>query len=301
MRSTTLLTLALPLIAAFSLHEATPKRNNEKRWKPSQGELDGTIWNERPEAESGAKWNVKYWNPRKGVMDGTAWDGPPDEVDGSKWSKASGNDRSKRPIPQSPNPPVVSPLKGSAGARPVESQPVEPQPPTVEDRFGDSNVDTGHDGGNVSPPSGSTRLPEPTPEQEDSASEDNSVGTGGEYMAIVNKWRKKMSLEELKHDQKLESNARRTSSQSGGQLTHYLFPGSIGQVMAPGKENDFERVFVGGWLCELPNLSGLGSICKSMSKGWMYNTVSHAELLTSTKHSKIGCGFEHGIWTCDLA
>ncbi|KAM4061201.1 hypothetical protein HRG_009915 [Hirsutella rhossiliensis] len=144
MRSTTLLTLALPLIAAFPLHEATLKRNHEKRWKPSQGELGGTAWDSPPKVMSGAQWNVNSWKPSKGLMDGTAWNDPPDVRDGSRWSKASGNDRSKRPIPQRPIPPAVPLSSNSAGARPVE-----PQPPADEGRFGDPDAGTGNDGGNM--------------------------------------------------------------------------------------------------------------------------------------------------------
>lgn len=125
-------------------------------------------------------------------------------------------------------------------------------------------------------------------------------GTG--YMAIVNEYRAKMGLSELTQDSKLESNAMDTSNSAMGTLTHKLNPGSMGQVMAPGDDNieEFEHVFVGGWLCEIPSL--LPSDCGEQSKGWNYEgQTGHAKILTDTKYSKIGCACATGIWTCDVA
>ncbi|ETN38188.1 uncharacterized protein HMPREF1541_06219 [Cyphellophora europaea CBS 101466] len=128
-------------------------------------------------------------------------------------------------------------------------------------------------------------------------------GDGGDYMGIVGKWRSAMGLSSLSRDSKLQSNAQDTSSSSGGALKHKLNSGSMAQVMAPGNSGNFESVFVGGWLCEMPNLPGLGSsVCSSMTKGWNHaGQTGHAEILSSTKYKKIGCALAGGIWTCDLA
>jgi hypothetical protein len=121
-------------------------------------------------------------------------------------------------------------------------------------------------------------------------------------MSIVSKWRSAMGLSALAQDAKLQSNAQDTSASSGGQLKHKLNPGSMGQVMAPGSANDFESVFVGGWLCERPTLPGLGSVCNTASKGWNHaGQTGHADILSSKNYKKIGCALASGIWTCDVA
>jgi hypothetical protein len=89
---------------------------------------------------------------------------------------------------------------------------------------------------------------------------------------------------------------------SNGQMVHKLNPGSFGQVLAPGNADDFEHVFVGGWLCEIPSLPGLDGVCAKQSEGWAYaGQTGHAEILTSDQYSKIGCALHAGIWCCDVA
>lgn len=125
-------------------------------------------------------------------------------------------------------------------------------------------------------------------------------GTG--YMAVVDEWRGKLGLALLERDQKLESNAKDTVVSSNGAMVHKLNPGSFGQVLAPGNEKDFEHVFVGGWLCELPNMAGLEGVCEKQSQGWTYNgQTGHAEILTNKSYKKIGCALHAGIWCCDVA
>ena len=147
-----------------------------------------------------------------------------------------------------------------------------------------------------SPPSGQQEQ-----QQQQPASSGGS--SGGGYMATVSSWRSKMGLSPFTQDAKLESNAMDTSKSSGGQLKHKLNSGSMGQVMAPGNSGNFESVFVGGWLCEMPQLPGLGdSVCKSASKGWDHaGQTGHAEILSSKTYKKIGCANAAGIWTCDVA
>lgn len=126
--------------------------------------------------------------------------------------------------------------------------------------------------------------------------------SSGGYMGIVSEWRQKMGMSDLTQDDKLQGNALKTAQDGNGQMKHELNPGSMAQVLAPGDADGFEKVFVGGWLCERPNISGLDGICSSMSQGWAYNgETGHADILTSSAYSKIGCALADGIWACDLA
>lgn len=143
-----------------------------------------------------------------------------------------------------------------------------------------------------------TPTPEPVPETPPSTSEG--------YMGIVDEYRSKMGLSALSQDAKLESNAKDCAASGNGQMVHKLNPGSFAQVLAPGDCSNFmetfKKAFVGGWLCELPNTPGLGNECATMSEGWAYEgQTGHAEILTSTSYSKIGCGCEGGIVACDLS
>jgi hypothetical protein len=122
------------------------------------------------------------------------------------------------------------------------------------------------------------------------------------YMEVVKKWRTKMGMKTLAYEPALESNAMNTVVASKGAMVHKLNPGSLGQVLAPGDAVHFEHVFVGGWLCEIPSLPGLGDVCLRESDGWAYNgQTGHAEILISSDYSKIGCALFAGIWCCDLA
>ena len=132
-----------------------------------------------------------------------------------------------------------------------------------------------------------------------------SAGVGdGSWEGVVAKWRSAMGLSALSPDSQLTSNAQKTADESVGGLKHQLNPGSMAQVLAPGDANDFEHVFVGGWLCELPNTPGLNGVCSEQSKGWAYEgQTGHAEILTSGSYQKIGCAHSDstGVWSCDLA
>lgn len=142
-------------------------------------------------------------------------------------------------------------------------------------------------------------APAPPKVEEPAAPAPPSSNTG--YMATVDEYRSKLGLKSLSVDSTLEANARKTAREGNGQMVHQLNPGSMGQVLAPGQPDDFVKVFVGGWLCERPNLPGLDGVCSSLSSGWMYTSTGHADILTSPNYSKIGCGCEGGIWACDLA
>lgn len=145
-------------------------------------------------------------------------------------------------------------------------------------------------------PAPSSAAPAPAPS--------SAPSTGGDsgYIGVVNTWRKKMGLPEFEKSAQLEANAEKTCREGNGKMVHQLNPGSMGQVLAPGKEGDFEKVFVGGWLCEVPSTPGLGSqVCDKFSQGWNYmGQTGHNEILTGTKNKKIGCAISGGIWGCDV-
>jgi len=140
-----------------------------------------------------------------------------------------------------------------------------------------------------------TPTPTPTPVVESEA----PTETG--YMAIVDEYRAKLGLSKLTQDATLEANALKTAQDGNGQMVHELNPGSFAQVLAPGGPDDFKHCFVGGWLCEKPDLPGLNGECATESEGWYYTSTGHADILTSPSYSKIGCGNAGGIWGCDLA
>jgi uncharacterized protein YkwD len=123
-------------------------------------------------------------------------------------------------------------------------------------------------------------------------------------MGVVDEWRQKLGLKALACDSKLEANAMDTVVSSNGQMVHKLNAGTFGQTLAPGTDDveSFKKVFVGGWLCEIPTLPGLDGVCATMSQGWSYEgQTGHAEILTSPSYSKIGCACHQDIWACDFA
>jgi uncharacterized protein YkwD len=144
-------------------------------------------------------------------------------------------------------------------------------------------------------------TPEPAPEPKPSAAPAPPAAAG--YMGTVSEYRAKLGLKPLTMDEGLQSNAGKTVEASNGQMVHMLLPGTNGQVLAPQQPTDegFTKAFVGGWLCEKPNMPGMEGVCKTMSQGWTYSSTGHADILTSDKYSKIGCANHEGIWCCDLA
>ncbi|PVH99844.1 hypothetical protein DM02DRAFT_563990 [Periconia macrospinosa] len=127
------------------------------------------------------------------------------------------------------------------------------------------------------------------------------VARDTDYMSVLNYWRVRVGAPALTWSAKLQANALDTVVSGNGQMIHKLNPGTFGQVLAPGNPGSFENVFVGGWLCELPGLPGLNGCCVEWSKGWLYlGQTKHAEIVTSTAYSHIGCALANGIWGCDL-
>ncbi|KAJ9615393.1 hypothetical protein H2200_001468 [Cladophialophora chaetospira] len=148
--------------------------------------------------------------------------------------------------------------------------------------------------------------PQAAPSSAPSAPSGGSGPSGGQdgYLDVVSKWRSAGGLPALAQDSTLEGNAMKTSSDSTNGLQHELNPGTFAQVLAPGDASNFESVYVGGWLCEVPSLPGLNGICSTMAQGWDHSDgeTGHADILTSTKYTKIGCALSStGVWACDLA
>jgi hypothetical protein len=122
------------------------------------------------------------------------------------------------------------------------------------------------------------------------------------YMSIVNTYRAKLGLTAFTHDATLEANALKTCIDGNGHMAHEFHSGTHAQVLADGDmHQDFERIFVGGWLCERPDMRGLDGICTKMSVGWYYTSTGHADILTSNSYTKIGCATFSKITGCDLA
>lgn len=144
------------------------------------------------------------------------------------------------------------------------------------------------------PPSSTKATPTPTPTPSD------PPATG--YMGVVDEWRQKLGLAKLAYSSKLEANALNTAQESPGegQMKHKLNPGSMGQVLAPGSADEFYHCFVGGWLCERPDMPGMDGVCATASKGWYYTSTGHADLLISQDYKTIGCANAMGVWACDL-
>jgi len=216
-------------------------------------------------------------------------------------------------------PPASTPVSGGEGAPPAGGPPAGGQCGVVTQTVTQTQTVTVPAGGSKptgppapppapTTPSVETATPakvwqdQPTGFQTSAAPAPSAPAQGG-YMGIVAEWRSKMGLPALELDTKLQNNAQDAANSSGGQLKHKLNSGSMAQVLAPGSMDEFEKIFVGGWLCELPNTPGLGSsVCNEMSKGWNYaGQTGHAEILTSTKYTKIGCAAGDGICSCDLA
>lgn len=143
-------------------------------------------------------------------------------------------------------------------------------------------------------------APKPEPTKEPVYEAPTAPSTG--YMSVVDTWRSKLGLSPFKQSSKLEANALDCVKSSPGVMKHKLNSGSFGQVLAPGSFSDFEHVFVGGWLCERPNLPGLGSaVCDKQSVGWDYaGQTGHADILTAD-YKEIGCAEYDGIVACDVA
>ncbi|KAJ4304614.1 hypothetical protein N0V90_000140 [Kalmusia sp. IMI 367209] len=131
---------------------------------------------------------------------------------------------------------------------------------------------------------------------------ENEARAAPAYMAVVNEYRTKLGVPKLTRDTKLEANAYKTCKDGNGQMVHQLIPPTMAQVLAPGNMSKFKNIYVGGWLCERPNLPGLGNECAKEGQGWAHppGQTGHADILRSTTYTRIGCASEGGIVGCDL-
>jgi uncharacterized protein YkwD len=129
----------------------------------------------------------------------------------------------------------------------------------------------------------------------------NAAPAATGYMSIVNEYRAKLGLPDLTQDSQLEANAYKTCEDGHGEMVHQLNPPSMAQVLAPGGMDDFKHIFVGAWLCEKPDMAGLNGECSTQSQGWSYISTGHADILTSTSYTHIGCAGVGGVTGCDLS
>ncbi|KID80857.1 CAP domain protein [Metarhizium guizhouense ARSEF 977] len=283
------------LVAALPFASAMPRGTSGKRSADvAKPQWDGPVYDHKWDGpDYDHEWDGPGYDPK--------WDGPGYDP---KWDGLGYGPKDNGPFhnPEHDGPDLkpssvkpTQPTLDNADDECINDEPVAPPkqttlsaPPTIINDTKSTPV-----------PSVAPSLAPPTP----SATEVPSGSPNSGYMAIVNKWRATMELGSLKHNTTLESNALQTSS--GGTLTHVMNNGTMAQVMAPGNPDNFESVFVGCWLCEMPNFTGIKEKCDVLSKQWKHDQVPpetrHAQYLTSGKYSKIGCGFAAGIWTCDLA
>ncbi|PHH60871.1 hypothetical protein CDD81_1076 [Ophiocordyceps australis] len=140
-------------------------------------------------------------------------------------------------------------------------------------------------------------LPKPAPS---SPPEKNTTDTGtsdqtglGDYMQVIKKWRQNMKLPSFSHDAQLEADAHRAveNSKKLGHLEH----DALDQVLGVYVDN-FEVLLL-AWLCELPDVPGIGrDTCKKMVNVEQVvgldgkpGSGGHAKAIASTTYTKIGC------------
>ncbi|KID81782.1 hypothetical protein MGU_10883 [Metarhizium guizhouense ARSEF 977] len=194
------------------------------------------------------------------------------------------------------------------------NQPNQPEQPTEPEQPGGDDSCEPDDGDEPAPPQDPTPTkpvetpgapptqPSPSPTQAPPPG-----GNGPDYINAANEILDLCELRHLAHDPKMETNAKKTCADANGQLKHEMNPGTMGQVMAQGEctAEGFKRSFAGGWLCEIPSLyKKQPNFCSTspLAQGWNYQgQTGHAEILSNTKYTLMGCGCEDKIWTCDLA
>lgn len=154
----------------------------------------------------------------------------------------------------------------------------------------------------VTPTPKASPPPPPPPAPKSSAAPAPVAAPASDYLGIANEYRVKLGLPKFELDSKLQANALNTVQSSNGKMEHKLNPGSFAQVLAPGKNTmeSFKHVYLGGWLCEMPNLPGIKAECPAAMVGWSHNSDGHAKILTGS-YKKIGCAWAVGIWSCDCA
>ncbi|OAA50399.1 hypothetical protein NOR_00849 [Metarhizium rileyi] len=137
------------------------------------------------------------------------------------------------------------------------------------------------------------------------------------YMKIVKDWLNKLDLRPLEYNAVLAEKALQCSTSfRDGSDKHGDCNYNLVQIYAPGGEDEFERVFVGGWLGERKELFKDDALWAKWSAGWMYmQQTGHADALADDakdlynnpmKLTQIGCGWANtgsngGSWFCLLA
>ncbi len=130
------------------------------------------------------------------------------------------------------------------------------------------------------------------------------ASAGEDYMDVVTKWRVQLGVPPLAESATLVRNAQKTVIDANGQMVHEMNPGTMAQVLAGGAQEDFEHAFVGGWLCEIPTMPGLNGVCDTeLGQGYIHDgsEIRHAQIVSSTKYTQIGCAWAMDVWGCDFA
>lgn len=338
-----LLVAALPLVSASSRGPPAERTKiDPNRRRPADLNLNGKDYDDSWQGlDSHPSWQGKDHDPSwDGPPPNPAWDGPR-----QKPSKAtSALDKTSQPVathiqatvsapatashqPEGTNLPDNStddedicildddtPRQKPSSTTSALDKPSQPMATQIEPAVSAAATATPSFG--VPPVSFITSTRAPIP----SATEVPSDSNDPPYMATINKWLSNLKLRTLEYDPRLAKNALRCSTNSNGILDHITYPGTLGQVMAPGKEEEFDKVFVGGWLAEREDLFQNKTVWKNFTKGWSYldeygrPQTGHADILadqakledgTPLKLTKIGCGWAGNemwtMWTCDLS
>ena len=117
---------------------------------------------------------------------------------------------------------------------------------------------------------------------------------------VANKYRDAFGLSKLTWSSDCANNAKTTGQMNGGSLLeHTGRPINMGQVISPGAADNFEMVYTGAWLCEVPS-GPIGSICGSMISALHMDhssgDIGHYKILTDPNYKSIGCA-----WTPDAS
>ncbi|KAG8417036.1 hypothetical protein J3459_013004 [Metarhizium acridum] len=175
------------------------------------------------------------------------------------------------------------------GTTPSTSAPMDPG---IEDSgfydlspFDVENIPNGSN--EISKPSGPGSISEPDSsfEPSQSCNKGTSSSNNTDYISIVNKWRTIIGKPSLKHDALLEGNALETRTAQ--------------QVLCGGDLSIEDAVIT--WLCERPDLPNMTTACERFTPGWSKDVTGHADVMSSAEYTKIGCGKDKGIWSCDVA
>ncbi|XP_044723977.1 cysteine-rich secretory protein family domain-containing protein [Hirsutella rhossiliensis] len=289
MHFTTLLSLALPIIAAFPLDEAASSHIDKRQEKPTKDKSAWTQWDEDAAAMSGDKWaspkghkDGSAWakegwpESAKSNRDWTLWDEDEDARTGRKWNKGANKGANKggpkTPPPQSSPPQVPPPQSVEIGNRflgddgndhdgqNVDDAASPPPDNTVDGPFDESVEPPRSFNDDLIPQASETPLAPKSPQSSGTPGETGSSGPGPPAevkaaLAKTNELRAKHGSAEIYWDEKLASNALRWAQEcaSGEQMKHSLLPNETENLWSgSGIEGDLFLDAIESWYSEEP-------------------------------------------------